>query len=683
HYFKLGPHESFLLLGLDGQQTRQGLCEAFERQFGEPLDDEELEEFLELARGSDLLQGDGEELRPQSVENAEIKQQVKQPEPAVPQTTPARARQSILYWRKKIFDPDRLFTWMAPKLWFVWTRAFLALSFTSIVAAGIVVWANHQELLSRLPSAWRWETAVLAWLTLVVATTCHEFSHGLTCKHHGGEVHEIGFLMIFFTPAFYCNVSDSWLFPEKSKRLWVMFAGGYCDLVIWAMAVFVWRLTLQDTMLNHVAWVALTVCGTRIFFNFNPLIKLDGYYLLSDGLGIPNLYQRARDGVAARVRWGLWGAARPEREARNGLLLTFGVVSWLYTLLFLSLMLYGFIHYLGTHWGPVGFAGASVFGLVVMRGLVRGMSSGEARRMLVTRRLRTAGWMAILGAGGAAMYIVQINRWADGPFQVRPAQRDELAAPIAGFLKEVYFDEGDSVPAGAVVARMEIPDLETRTRQKRDEIVELESKIRQYRGDVVSSTEECEEIAKARKETVASIKEYREALDRLRLRRGQVEQTEARLAHCQEELAYLEQLSRKSVIHSPGPGVMVTPHLRERVGEYFWEGDSICLVEELAMTAEVKLPEQEAAEVRPGQLVRMKARALPYETFRGVVERTAPAANSGEVQSSVTVYCRIDHCSQALKSGMTGHARIRHGRSGVGMAAVDRALRFIRTEFWW
>ena len=108
----------------------------------------------------------------------------------------------------------------------------------------------------------------------MLATTLHEFAHGLTCKHFGGEVHEVGFLMLFFIPCFYCNVSDAWLFREKSRRLWVTLAGGYFDLLAWATAAFVWRLTAQDSMINYLAWVILSVLGVRNLFNFNPLLKL-------------------------------------------------------------------------------------------------------------------------------------------------------------------------------------------------------------------------------------------------------------------------------------------------------------------------------------------------------------------------------------------------------------------------
>src|SRR5262249_39327800 len=158
-----------------------------------------------------------------------------------------------------------------------------------ILAAAVLVAVNWEELVTSFAQAMRWETVVVAWITLMLVTTCHEFAHGLTCKHFGGEVHEVGFLLMFFMPCLFCNVSDAWLFREKSKRLCVTLAGGCCDLCLWAVAVFICRLTLADHVLNYLAYVVFGVLGFRIFFNFNPLLKLDGYYLLSDFLEVPNL----------------------------------------------------------------------------------------------------------------------------------------------------------------------------------------------------------------------------------------------------------------------------------------------------------------------------------------------------------------------------------------------------------
>ena len=110
--------------------------------------------------------------------------------------------------------------------------------------------------------------------------------------------------------------------PQKRHRLAITFAGGYFELCLWALAVGVWRVTQQQSAVNYLAWIIVSICSVRVLFNFIPLIKLDGYYLLSDLLDIAKLRQRALDYVAGFLRWGLWGAAWPAREVRRALLLS-------------------------------------------------------------------------------------------------------------------------------------------------------------------------------------------------------------------------------------------------------------------------------------------------------------------------------------------------------------------------
>jgi hypothetical protein len=87
--------------------------------------------------------------------------------------------------------------------------------------------------------------------------------------------------------------------------------------------------------------------------------------------------------------------------------------------------------------------------------------------------------------------------------------------------------------------------------------------------------------------------------------------------------------------------------------------------------------------VREGQRIELKARAMPFQTFSAQVDRIAPVAERGEVQGSVTVYCRLEESSVKLRPGMTGHARIDTGCQSTGKVLVDRLLRYLRTEFWW
>jgi putative peptide zinc metalloprotease protein len=469
-FFHLREQECYLLLQLNGQNDVNAVCAAFTKRFNEPISEDDLSGFIDMAREYGLLQ---------TAESEATDKQFGSIEAAATTTTQGTSnRQSILYWRKKFFDPDRLFNWLEPQIRLFWTRGFLFFSAACIVLAAWVLWMDRHSLAASVQASIQVETIFWAWLTLLVVSTLHEFAHGLTCKHYGGEVHEIGFLLLFFMPCFYCNVSDAWLFRERSKRLWVTFAGGYFELFLWALAVFVWRTTLPGSFPNCLALLIVVSSGIDTFFNFNPLIKLDGYYLLSDWLEVPNLQQRGVDCLKARLRWLLWGAPQPDVETHGGTLFTYGLVSWLYSLVFLSLILWGMFWLLGDKWGVTGMSAVTLIGLVSSRTMLKDTSNGEIRKMLIKRKSRLTAWIVVLVGLAAVLRFVEIEDRVGGKFVVRSTVRSELRASVAGFLKELPFDEGDQVSPGMVIARLEIPDLDTRLVQKRAQIREVTAKLR-------------------------------------------------------------------------------------------------------------------------------------------------------------------------------------------------------------
>lgn len=773
-YFHLGAEEHFLLTQLDGRRNAETIGVAFTERFGQALADEELQEFLDMASTQGLL------LPASGVASAPRDHGA-----GSPASSSGGAPQgwSILQWRKRLFDPDRLCTWLEPKLWFFWTRGFMVFSAGCILLAILVLWTSRHEAASSFASALRWETAVWVWLTLFIVTMLHEFAHGLTCKHHGGEVHEIGFLLLFFMPCFYCNVSDAWLFKEKSKRLWVTFAGGYFELFLWALAVFTWRLTLPGSFPSYLAFVVVAACGVQTLFNFNPLLKLDGYYLLSDWLEVPNLQQRALGRFKHEMRRLLWGAPRPENEARGRLLLSFGLVTWLYSVVFLVLMLWALFQFVWRDWGWLGAIGVVLLGFTSTRGLFQGFTAGEVMNMITMRSKRTIVWLLALGGLAEMLSLVEMPDRVSGSFRLRPASRAELRAPIAGFLKVVYADEGDRVSLGALVAQLEVPDLDSRLAQKQAEVREARAKVRQLeigprpeelaeqrqrvdrarnwrdlaqkdltrsrqahdqeldrldkeiaaRGAERDASQDSYERAKlVLSRRVLSVQEYEqnegsyrvsqarlaaaqsakraaqakgtlEAEAELALREKELAHTRgtlrlleagtrleviegerARLARLLEEVRHLEEQRQKQTVAAPVSGLVITPRLKEKVGQYFSQGDLIGVVEEPAtLEAEITIAEQDMARIRQGQKVELKARALPFETCATKVERIAPAAGRGDVQSSVIVYCRLDRAPSDLRPEMTGQARVCTGRRPVGATLLDRLLRFLRTEFWW
>jgi len=467
-YFQLGEQEYFLLSQLDGERTPRDVCRAFEKRFGAPLSEKELDGFVDLATEQGFVPLAEE--APAALAEAELR--------LSPATQPKPGRSfSLLYWRVSLFDPDRLFSHVAPLIWFVWTWAFLVLSVAGIAAAAVVVWENQGALISRFADALNWRTAVIVWVTLMTATTLHEFAHGLTCKHYGGEVREVGFLMMFFLPCLYCNVSDAWLFSERRKRLLVTLAGGYCDLCVWALAVFAWRLTPTEGMANYIAWVVLSVLGARVIFNFNPLLKLDGYYLLSDWKRIPNLQQEGVGRAKAHLRRLLWGAEPPAAHPKGRFLTLYGLASWLFCLFFLAVMLMALFRYIWWSWGLVAMAVIPV-AWVTFRGQLAGLVNGEIRNMITRRRFRTALWLLVIIGTPIALFHIEAEDRPGGSFEVRAAVRAEIRAPVSGFLREVNFDEGDRVSTGATIVRLEVPDLDSRVAQKEAAVAEAEAKLR-------------------------------------------------------------------------------------------------------------------------------------------------------------------------------------------------------------
>jgi multidrug resistance efflux pump len=691
--------------------------------------------------------------------------------------------QGLLSWRINLFDPDRFFTWVQPKLGFFWTRTFVVVSIGCIMSAAALVGLNRDQLAVSFLDSLHWETAVLGWLTVTVVIILHEFAHGLTCKRHGGEVHEVGFLMLLLMPCFYCNVSDAWLFRAKSQRLWVTFAGAYFELFLWALAVFVWRLTMADTLVNRLAFLVLSACGLQTLFNFNPLIKLDGYYLLSDWLEVQNLQQRASSYFKGWLRRLLWGAARPAGEPRSRLLLTYGLVSFLYSAFFLTVMLGALVPFLWRSWSWPGLTVAGLLCYSSARGLFQGVAGGEFQTMITTRRPRTFAWLLGLGAMTVVLDQVEIEDRVRGACRLRPVTRAEVRAPVAGFLREVCCEEGELVSPGAPMARLDVPGLESRLAQKQaelgeararlrlletgprpEEVVEqrqrvertqvwrdlaqtdlkrthqayeadldrLDKQIAARRAELDAAADRCrraralidrkaiadEELREAEgkyrvsqahlaevqaahralqakgtleaeTEVARRDKELADGRAALRLleagsRPEEIEAQRARLASLQEELEHLEEQRRKQDVFSPIPGLVATPHLKEKVGQYLREGDPIGTVEARAgLEIEIALAEQDVARVRPGQPVRLKARALPYQTFLTRVDRVAPAGVRGEAQSSITVYCRLDHTPDDLRTEMTGSARVDTGRRPIGAILLDRIGRLVRTEFWW
>src|SRR3989441_3537744 len=272
-------------------------------------------------------------------------------------------RNNILYRKIASFNPEKIFDWLLPRTRWAFTKGFHIFGALSIIT-GLTISALHRvEFAGGVQSLFNLHGLLFLWLVVFSVTTMHEFSHGLTCRQFGGKVREVGFMLIYFQPAFYCDVSDSWMFPSKRQRMWVTFAGGYFQLILWGVCTVIWRITDTDSLINQIVITAVVFAGLQTLVNFNPLIKLDGYYMLSYYLEIPNLRIKA---IASVWNWvsGRNPSDKPWKEARAQFIYGIASIAFSTTLLiYVYSALYTWTTARFAFAGLVGFAMFSTYTL--------------------------------------------------------------------------------------------------------------------------------------------------------------------------------------------------------------------------------------------------------------------------------------------------------------------------------
>ncbi|MFQ6061852.1 MAG: hypothetical protein ACE5J9_01575 [Methanosarcinales archaeon] len=122
--------------------------------------------------------------------------------------------------------------------------------------------------------------------------TTHELAHAVTCKHYGREVKKMGFMLYLIMPTFYADTSDIWMSGRK-QRIMVSLAGPFSTLLLGSLFLIAWLYVNPNSLIYSVLSKLVLLCFVLVFFNLNPLIATDGYYMLSDYLEIANLRGKA------------------------------------------------------------------------------------------------------------------------------------------------------------------------------------------------------------------------------------------------------------------------------------------------------------------------------------------------------------------------------------------------------
>jgi multidrug resistance efflux pump len=704
-FFQLGEVEHFIAQQLDGSVGIEELCRRAEERFGSRLSPETLQRFVDRLGRLGLLET----------------QDAPAPHSA------RRLQGNLFYLRLKAIDPDRLLDRLVGPLGWLFTPWAVAAGVTIVALALIVLLGSRAQIDAALPALYQFESIVLVWFTLLGVTVVHEFAHGLTCKHFGGQVREMGFMLIYLQPAMYCNVSDAWFFPERSKRLWVTFSGAFVEITIWALAILLWWISDPHSTVNALALLVMATSGVKTLFNLNPLIKLDGYYLLSDWLEIPNLRARAFAYLRSRVSGAERGAAPSSRERRIFLaysLLAGAFSTWL--LFIVSGWLGAWLVGRYQAWGFVALVG--VIGMMFSNSLralgraARDTLRSPSGRLAAGRRLSRP----LLGLLALALLLVlvRLELKVVGEFVVSPAHNHDVRSEVGGIIEAVLVKEGDRVEVGAPLVRLGDRDLRSEREQVAAEIAAQRARHRllvagarpeeiavarssvgkarerlKYaegelaREDLLHAQQlaSLKKLDQAREAAAVREKELEASESSLRLlvagsRREEIEAVAAELTRLEARARHVDGQLERVLLVSPIAGVVTTPKLDERIGEYVQRGELVAEVHALeTVTVEIAVPERQISDVEVGQRVDLKARAFPGRTFEGAVTAIAPVVTKPELhyaERSVTVTTRLENRDWLLKPQMTGTAKIRCGERRVLELLTRRLAGYLRVEFW-
>ena len=237
--------------------------------------------------------------------------------------------------RFPLVDPDKLLsaTSLLVRPLFSWFGAvlFILVVLLALIEAGVHWDELTGDVAGRVLAA---ENLLLLVLAYVSVKTVHELAHGYAVKRWGGEVHEIGIMFLVFMPVPYVDASDASAFQNKWQRILVGSAGILTEVFLAALAMFVW-VDAEEGFLRSFAYNVMLIGGvSTVFFNGNPLLRFDGYYVFSDWLEIPNLGRRSSQYVGYLLQRHLLGVKEPRNPAANrkeaAWLLFYAIASFIY-----------------------------------------------------------------------------------------------------------------------------------------------------------------------------------------------------------------------------------------------------------------------------------------------------------------------------------------------------------------
>ena len=571
-------------------------------------------------------------------------------------------------------DPDKFVTWLYGKTSWIYTWWFTLLTLASFgvtAAISITHWSeigrDTLEFFNFTDKSWG---DVAAFYLLAVAVLCiHELAHGHAAKHYGARVPVMGFLLIYLTPAFYTDTTEAYVRATTSQRIVISIAGVWSELMICALATTIWWGTAPYTGVHAAAYSVMLMTGiAAVLLNWNPLMKLDGYQILTEIVGVSELKEDSTAYVLAWVKRHIWRLPVEVPFVPKRRRLGFAVYALLsgaysYTVLYILARFAGNVfRNFSPEWSFI--PELTVAGLIFrsrVRKLVEFM-----KFVYLDKKDRIRAWftprhsLSILAAATIFLFLPLWHESALGRFFLEPAHEAIVRALVPGAITEVYAREGMLVDQDAPLVRLRnLP---------------LQSNIEKRHAD--------SELASS--QANAAYLHYTDLGPALRERDRAAQQSDL----WQTQGSYLE-------IKSPFAGTVLTPRLTDRVGTFVPEGAPLVDIAETAhMRARVYISEHDMSKIHVGAPARLVVDGIgrKWQANFVAVSPVSTASNPRIVRQSqysglnapvfYVADLMIANPGNILKTGMVGSARIYGKKRSLAGLAWQSACQFFGRKVW-
>lgn len=616
--------EAYQVIGLmDGRLTLQEIWDIACAQLGDgmPTQDEIIQLVAQLNKAnviqSDILP-DIEELqtRRRDDQNKKLLQQLKSPlSIRIPLLDPEPFLAATMKYLRPIYSWFGLFVWLL----------IVSLGLT----LAVINWDGLTDNISDRILAL--ENLLLIALVYPFVKIVHELGHAYAVKRWGGEVHEVGIMLLVMFPVPYVDASAASSFRNKYQRMLVGAAGILMEVFLAAIAMIVWSLA-EPGVVRAVAFNTMLIGGfSTVLFNGNPLLRFDAYYVLADYIEIPNLGAKGNAQIAYLVKHYLFAvpnltsAANSRGEA--AWLAGYAIAAYIYRLI----VMVAIALFVASQYFIIGSLLAiwSIW-LTLLMPIVKTVSKPITDPQLRTRRVRIVGISSVfLLLVLACLFIVPAPYKTQVEGVLWVPQQAYVRTEIAGFVRSVEVQSGRQVEQGTLLVTLEAPDIEARVRV-------LEAQVNEAKIRLASSLRDRSASEILREELRYIEREHLRAKERL----------------------------RGVKVYSASAGELIIPGSSRLLGKYLKRGGMIgYVIDYKNLPVTVLVSEDEIDLVRnQTRSVELRFVASADKSYMGEIIRLMPASTQDMPSSTLSVdgggQIAIDPQSSDRLKSFRGHFRM-------------------------